>query len=260
MMNDECRTRKNCGFTLFVLHLFLHNAPMLRRVHLSLVTAGSIALPADEAHHIRDVLRLVEGEMLELFDSHGNLATATIKHINSANVVVLVEAVQTTVASSGLIVASAIPKGDRADWMVEKLSELGVARFVPLAAERSGTLPGGKNKLERWERIAIEAAKQSRRAGTMSIGPLTPLDDFLKSAPQGWYLSTAADAIPARQAVDQIQSEIPTLVIGPEGGWTDAEISKMNAAGLRGVGLTSTILRVETAAVSAAALVRCMAL
>jgi 16S rRNA (uracil1498-N3)-methyltransferase len=230
---------------------------MIRRVHLPQLATGSIALPPAEAHHLRDVLRLAEGDALELFDSAGNTAAGILKHVNPANVVVRVETIQPAAAAAGVIIAAAIPKGDRADWMVEKLSELGVSQFIPLVAGRSVTVPAGKNKIERWERIAIEAAKQSRRVGTMSIGPVTALSDLLKAPTSGWYLSTAADVIPARDAIQQL-GQNPMLLTGPEGGWTDAEIQQMKEAGFTGVGLTTSILRVETAAVISAALVLCL--
>src|SRR5687767_15989799 len=78
-------------------------------------------------------------------------------------------------------IAAAVPKGDRADWMVEKLSELGVEEFIPLASARSVVLPEGRNKRERWVRIATEAAKQSRRGGVMRVGELTPVAEALKT-------------------------------------------------------------------------------
>jgi 16S rRNA (uracil1498-N3)-methyltransferase len=127
-----------------------------------------------------------------------------------------------------------------------------------LAAERSIVLPAGRNKIERWERMAIESAKQSRRSGVMSISALTPLEKAIQSATHGWYLSTAGNAIPARAAMDRVLPEELTLFIGPEGGWTDGEIDRMNTAGFTGVSLTSTVLRIETAAVTAAAVVLCL--
>jgi 16S rRNA (uracil1498-N3)-methyltransferase len=219
-----------------------------------------LALPLAEAHHVRDVLRLEVGSSLELFDDAGQTAIGIIKHLNPANVVVEIESINAAAGPSiRLTVASAVPKGDRADWMIEKLTELGVTRFIPLAAERSVVLPAGRNKIERWERTAIESAKQCRRPGVMSIAGLTPLDEVLKSSVSGWYLSTAGDAMPVRSAITQkLPSEL-TLFIGSEGGWTDGETARMNAAGLIGVSLTPTVLRVETAAVAAAAMVLCFA-
>ena len=228
---------------------------VIRRVHVQQLKIGSIALNPAESHHIRDVLRLTVGTLLELFDDTGATATGPITHITSANVVVLVESIVASPSAAMILtVAAAVPKGDRADWMVEKLTELGVARFIPLITERSVVLPAGKNKIERWERIAIEAAKQSRRSGVMTIAPLTPLQQVIESEKQGWFLSTG-DAIAANQA--KITSE-QTLLIGPEGGWTDAEINRMKTTGFQAVGLTSTVLRIETAAIIAAGVALCL--
>ena len=162
-------------------------------------------------------------------------------------------------------IVAAVPKGERADWMVEKLCELGTAEFVPLAAARSVVLPEGRNKRERWSRIATEAAKQSRRSGVMRVGELTLDDDALAALAAepgrvGWYFSTAPDARPAAEAVAALPGNAPvTAFVGPEGGWTDDELARFGAAGLTAVRLTDTVLRVETAAVAAAALIGTLA-
>jgi len=239
---------------------FGHNACMVRRVHIDRLVVGSVALPAAEAHHVRDVLRLEAGSPLQLFDDSGNVALGIIKYVNIANVVVEIQTIQPVKKNIATVtVAAAVPKGDRADWMVEKLTELGVTQFIPLVAERSVVLPAGRNKIERWERIAIESAKQSRRVGVMTIAPLTPLVDAIASSKIGIYLSTAVDAISILQAAEPVHAGNVTLLIGPEGGWTENEMSAMKSAGFTGARLTSTILRVETAAVVAAGLVSCAA-
>jgi 16S rRNA (uracil1498-N3)-methyltransferase len=125
-----------------------------------------------------------------------------------------------------------------------------------LAAARSVVLPRGRNKQERWERIALESAKQSRRSGTMRIAPLTPLAAALAAmAGAGWVLSTADDAQPIAQLARSPLSSV-TAFIGPEGGWTDDELAAFSRAGVTPVRLTDTILRVETAAIAAAATVQ----
>jgi 16S rRNA (uracil1498-N3)-methyltransferase len=237
--------------------------------------AGPVELDRDEAHHARDVLRLGVGDAVELFDDAGAVGRAVIERCDAGAVVVRVDRVEPRPAAGALTIASAVPKGDRAEWMVEKLSELGVDRFVPLAAARSVVLPAGKNKRDRWQRIATEAAKQSRRAGVMRIEVLTEVVSLLTPSPgspevtaqrlvRGWgegsvcYLDTDPRA---QSLIDHLQSQISdlrsqiTLLIGPEGGWTDEETAVMRDRGLTGVKLTATILRVETAAVAAAAIV-----
>ena len=202
------------------------------------------------------MLRLRAGEEIELFDDTGHRATAKIDQIDSAGVVALVHELDVKLAAAtgvSLTIASAIPKGDRADWMVEKLSELGVTRFIPLITARSVVAPKGTNKRERWQRIALESAKQSRRVGTLQIDEPTTLKDVIGSlAGRRYFLSTEPDASPIARSLG---SNAPiSLLIGPEGGWTETEIELMRAANMRGLRLTATVLRVETAAIAAAAI------
>src|SRR5439155_11117754 len=121
------------------------------------VRTGEIALNAAEAHHLRDVLRLPVGTVVEVFDDSGHVAGAAISHSDERHVRVVVQALHEAAVTPALTVAAAVPKGERADWMVEKLSELGVDRFIPLVTARSVVLPAGKNKTSRWTRIAVES-------------------------------------------------------------------------------------------------------
>ena len=235
---------------------------MVRRIHTStLRAAGDLTLSDREAHHARDVLRLGSGDVVELFDDAGATARGTILSSAPAGVVVRVEAPSTAAAGDvaiRLTVAAAVPKGDRAEWMIEKLSELGAERFIPLATARSVALPEGKNKRERWTRIATEAAKQSRRRGVMRIEELTKLGDALADATGAgacWHLSTSAGATPVLDLVGRISPRALTAFVGPEGGWTDEELAQFESAGATGVRITPTILRVETAAVAIASIV-----
>ena len=237
---------------------------MPRRVHVPHLTPGDLALDAAQAHHVRDVLRLEEGAEVEVFDDAGRAARGRLT-LSPASVSVRVEQVEEPAPGGGAIrltVAAAVPKGDRADWMVEKLSELGVAEFVPLAATRSVVLPEGKNKRERWVRIATEAAKQSRRAGVMQVGELRNLAEVLRRAERSWHLATESAAEPVfitRAAASLTMGARLFAFVGPEGGWTAEELAQFAAAGSTAVRLTETILRVETAAVAVAAVVGCFA-
>ena len=225
---------------------------MPRRLHVPpLAGPGEIDLPPAEAHHARTVLRLRAGEAVELFDDAGRTARGVLISVDAEAVRVAVEA--PTVAPPGarrVEVASAVPKGDRADWLVEKLSELGVARWTPLVTARSVVVPG-KGKRERWGRIAVEAAKQSRRPGVMAIEAVTPLADAL-AAPdvKRLWFSTDPSAAPIAAVLAERQAACPlTLLVGPEGGWTEPECLALTAAGASAAKLTATVLRVETAAV-----------
>lgn len=259
-----------------------YHSHVLRRVHTQVLRTGELTLDPAAARHLRNVLRLSVDDVIEVFDDDGAVARAHVLAIEPEVIVHVHDITPPDAGAPELTVASAVAKGERADWMVEKLSELGVARFVPLSAARSVVLPEGKNKRERWARIATESAKQSRRRGVMRIEPLTSVDDLLRAARSGpggsaasgagrdagvgagdagdaaYYLSTAADAVPIARALLATPSPAParvTLLIGPEGGWTDAEIDGFARAGFAGLKLTETVLRVETAAIAAAAVV-----
>lgn len=232
---------------------------MIRRLHAAVVSVGDVALIAAQARHARDVLRLAQGDAVEVFDDRGNLASGVLIYGGSHGAIVRVQKVIAAEKGNGWTIASAVPKGERADWMVEKLSELGADAFVPLVAARSVVIPQGKNKLERWSRIATESAKQSRRRGVMRIEEPTPVDGVLKrvgDAITGICLSTAPTAVPILSALDRLApgNEL-LLLVGPEGGWTDAELDQFESAAVVQVRLTDTILRVETAAIAAGAIV-----
>jgi 16S rRNA (uracil1498-N3)-methyltransferase len=236
-----------------------------RRIHVSKLSIGELPLDARESHHARDVLRLPEGESVEVFDDAGATAQATLMFHGSHEATVRVESIQEPRHSSlNLIMASAIPKGARADWMIEKLSELGTAAFIPLATARSVVLPEGQQKRQRWERIAAEAAKQSRRAGVMRIEPLIKLEDLARDVKDkngvAWFCSTTPPAMPIADAVKRLRENVQikalTIAIGPEGGWIDAEVALLNQSQFTAVTLTENVLRVETAAIAAAATIK----
>ncbi len=232
----------------------------MRRFFLPALSVGELQLPADQAHHIRDVLRLTEGTQVEVFDGAGQRAGGELVFVSAKGVVVRIRAVQPCGEGGSvmhLTVAAAVPKAARADWMVEKLSELGVDVFIPLATARSVALPRGNGKLDRWNRLAEESAKQSGRAGVMQIAALTDLEELIRSTVEGsdtWYLSTDRGAVPLSGSLVAMPLRL-TLLIGPEGGWTAEEIAAFEIRNIAPKRLTASILRIETAAVAAAAII-----
>jgi 16S rRNA (uracil1498-N3)-methyltransferase len=218
-----------------------------------------------QARHALDVLRLASGTTVEVFDDAGHIATGELVIEDEMDVWVEVEALDNGAALSrrtqvALTIASAVPKGERADWMIEKLSELGVTEFIPLAAARSVVLPEGRNKRDRWIRIAEESAKQSRRVGVMRVAELTPLDAMIqriessRDAAIAWHFATTENAKPISQLAQKLRPGQSVIgLIGPEGGWTDDEVARFVKSHVAPARLTPTVLRVETAAVAVAA-------
>jgi 16S rRNA (uracil1498-N3)-methyltransferase len=149
-----------------------------------------------------------------------------------------------------LVVGSALPKGDRADFLVEKLTELGVTRFVPLVTARAVVQPKA-SVVEKFSRAVIEASKQCGRNRLMVIDP-----------PQKWEEFVARADLPAARFVLHTEPGAARLeavgacavAVGPEGGFTSEEIDAATATGWRPASLGSRILRVETAALAAAAI------
>ena len=241
-------------------------ADVLRRIHVSSISVGENLLDAAQARHARDVLRLEPGTSVEIFDDAGNVAGGELV-LTGKKLAVRVAEMSGPDPRAGIAwrVAAAVPKGERADWMIEKLSELGTAEFIPLSAARSVVLPEGTHKRERWIRIATESAKQSRRRGVMRIGELTSMQSLLKAESAkvntaGLYFSTAVDAVPVSTLLQTVSPGSSVLaLIGPEGGWTEEEVESFAAAKFPAARLTETVLRVETAAIAAASVISCFA-
>jgi 16S rRNA (uracil1498-N3)-methyltransferase len=224
----------------------------MRRAFVQTLHLGSVSLDANEAHHVRDVLRLANGEPIELFDAQGRRATAMLDRVDRDHVTAIVDRIDEHDLTRSITVASAVPKNERADWLVEKLSEVGVTKWIPLKTARSVVHPAGTSKFDRWKRIAVESAKQSRRPGVMEIAELVSIEslDFDGTVPI--VLSTREGS---KSLVSSLPNGAVLLLIGPEGGWTDAEIDQLREKGAIEASLTSTILRLETAAVVAAGVV-----
>jgi 16S rRNA (uracil1498-N3)-methyltransferase len=154
-------------------------------------------------------------------------------------------------------VASSIPKGGRADWMVEKLSELGAAALVPLTTARGVVKPAGENKADRWRRIATESAKQSHRVGVMRIAAVSSVDDALASAvvdgESAVWMTPDENAASFADVMDERAGQKRvTIFIGPEGGWDEREAAGFRRGGAAAARFGRNILRTETAAITAA--------
>ena len=209
---------------------------------------GEWTLEGDEAHHLLRVRRGKVGERVQLFDGQGLRADATVREIGKRSVRLELANFRRSPPSSGLILGSAPPKGDRLLWMIEKCTELGVRSWTPVLSERTVVHPGDA-KIEKLRRKVIEACKQCGRDDLMEIGELTPLPAFLTGKPwddSGWLLDPSGEA-PAEAAP-------MWACIGPEGGWTAEESAVARAHGWMVRSLPGRVLRIETACLAVAAL------
>lgn len=231
----------------------------MRRILVSKAVVGRIELGPAEAHHLRDVLRLGAGDEVEVFDKAGDSGLGRIVTANGRGVIVEVDRIgRVAAAKCRLTIAAAVPKAARADWMIEKLGELGVDVFVPLMTRRSVVAPKGSAKNERWNRLATESARQSGRAGVMRIEKLMELPSLIEQTrPEGtrlWHLSPEENSVSIFEMLPALPADL-TVLVGPEGGWSPEESDMFKAARSAAVRLTRSILRVETAAVAAAAVI-----
>lgn len=213
---------------------------------------GEVRLDGTEAHHLLHVLRAKPGMAVVLFDGGGAEFDATVERTERAAVVLRVTGRHEVdrEPTVRLVLGVAMPKGDRQRWLVEKATELGVARMVPLVTERGVAQPVG-GAIERFRRAVIEAAKQCGRNRLMEIGEPQSIGEFCAGAPADVVRMFAhpgganvGDAIAAGGG-----KEI-WLAIGPEGGFTEAEVRQANGCGWQAVSLGRRILRTETAAVA----------
>jgi 16S rRNA (uracil1498-N3)-methyltransferase len=222
---------------------------------------GHIRLEGDESRHLSRVRRLGPGAVVEVFDGAGWAARAAVTAVGKAwvDLTVLGELQSDREAACRLTLATAVPKGERFDWLVEKATELGVERLVPIVTERSVVDPRAA-KLERLRRVVIEASKQCGRNRLMVLeNPVTwPvwLEEMSRVAPR---LVAHPGGLPPREWTRARRGGEAALAVGPEGGFTEDEIAAAQGAGWEIASLGSTLLRIETAALAGCAAILALA-
>jgi 16S rRNA (uracil1498-N3)-methyltransferase len=225
-----------------------------RRFFVDNIRGGQAELRGDEARHLTRVLRVEAGQRFEISDNR-SAYLAEIVEARGDRVVFRVESgIESPPPPVKITLCASLIKFDRFEWIVEKATELGVERILPVEAARSerGLFEASRKRSERWERIARESSQQSRR---------TTLPEILPPARFAAALETEADlrlfleeetAPPMMRALSQ-PPESAAVLLGPEGGWTESERELAAAAGWTAVSLGPQVLRAETAAVAAMA-------
>ena len=215
--------------------------PVLRAsaAHVFVESLASPTLSADDEHHLRRVLRIRESDAITVGNGAGAWSTAVLR---SDGLSIESERFFEPEPRHATVI-SAIPKSDRPEWIVQKLTEIGVTSIGFMECARNVVhwdVDRGRRQVERFRRIAREAAMQSRRLWLPEIRDVVAFPDAATSP-------TCAIAEPDG---DGLVGEIDTLLIGPEGGFTDGELERVD----RRVALSANVLRVETAAFAAAML------
>ena len=232
---------------------------MRRRFFVEQFNGTTSVIEGDTAHHLGHVLRAQTGQLYELSD--GSVAwLARIESVARNRVeFALLERLPAHAQIVDVTLLLSIVKFDAFEWAIEKATELGVTKIIPLAAARSekGLLAAAAKRSQRWQKILVEASQQCRRLRIPQLDELAKpsLAFTAETAEFRLMLSERSDAPSIRKSLDgsnrSSSSTAAALAIGPEGGWTDDELVAAQAAGFREASLGQLILRTETVVVSA---------
>lgn len=225
---------------------------------------SKIILDYDEAKHLREVLRLREGAKVNVFDGEGKEFSAEIETIRKNETTLeILEEIQPTASESDLdlTLAVALLKGEKFDLVVQKACEIGLKKIIPIETKRADVrvkdAREAAKKLERWRRIALEAAKQSGRAKLMQIDAPATFEKFIAAQNELTILFSEKGGQSLKTFVNEnsVANKI-TAIVGAEGGWEDSEIETARRKNAFIVTLGGRILRAETAGIVASALLQ----
>jgi 16S rRNA (uracil1498-N3)-methyltransferase len=221
-----------------------------------LAPGAIVDLPPEAAHHATRVLRLVEGDIVELFDGRGGEWRGRLQRTGKTVPVALEFFVaEDREAPLRVTIAQGLPAADKMDWIIQKSVELGAAEFRPLVARRSVVRLSGERmerRVNHWQNVAIAACEQCRRNRVPRVAAPVDLPQFLgEAAAQNDIRLMMAPGADLRLAQMSKPVGGVTLLIGPEGGFEDGELAAAASAGFRTLSLGPRVLRTETAAVAA---------
>ena len=208
-----------------------------------------------EAHHIRDVMRLKKGDMVDIFDGNGREYSCFIEEVGKGEVIIKIKEELSSKLDIpfNIILYQAIPKKAKMDFIIEKTVELGVARIVPMITDR--TVPEIKDfskKIERWKRIGMASSKQCGRRILPVISDITDFNSALIGSKQkdiAIFASLDKESKPLKSILRGLTQKNIAVFIGPEGDFSPREISMAKENGCRMCSLGNLILKSETAAI-----------
>jgi len=225
------------------------------------IRGNSVTLPSNQAHHLRDVLRMSSGEVVEIFDGTGQAYAGKVELQGPTVIVRDLQTIPARDSVTRVLLAAALIKSSKFEWVLQKAAELGVNALIPLRTRRTEIrIPESKiaSRLERWDRIVQEASKQCRRLrvpqifAPMGFSELLAAEEFSP----GKKLLFHADATETWKWDPDARDSQILLCIGPEGGWEDGEIADASRAGYQIFSLGPLVLRAETASIATAAITR----
>ena len=211
-----------------------------------------------ELHHMRTVLRLPVDTRVSLLDPAGVEHQGTIERYERGRAVIRIESSSSqpdSPARTRIILAAAIIRGPRMDFVVEKAAELGASELWPIVSARGLIRSPGAERLARWGRLALAAAKQSHSPVAMEVRAPIGVDDMIRGVPPGTLaVICAKGGEPLAQVIRRLRPRAILIAVGPEGDFDDDERAKAAKAGFVAAGLGPNRLRSETAAVAAVSL------
>lgn len=229
-----------------------------RRFFVDSLRNGMAELHGEEARHLTRVLRVEPGQRFEISDNRAAYLAEVTEARGERVVFRVMEALALSEAPLRVTLAAALVKFDRFEWMVEKATELGVERIVPFEAVRTdkGLFEASRKRVERWRRIAREASQQSRRTRMPEIAESVKFERALEEPGSFRFLLDEEGSKPLLRALpeERLANDTAAVLLGPEGGWTDTEREAARTAGWLPVSLGGQILRAETAAAAALAI------
>lgn len=225
----------------------------------AIVPGAELALPPPAARHAAYALRLRVGEPLTVFDGAGGEYAATITRIDRRDVMIAVlrhEAIERESIRPLTLVQASIA-ADMMDWVIRKSTELGVAAIVPVQSARTQGIPAERaaRRGAHWREIAIAACEQCGRNRLPSIAPLVSYADWIAAAQGTERIVILDSGGETSLAASAAGSPVRVVAIGPEGGFTPDELDLANRAGATRAHLGPRILRAETAAIAALAMI-----
>ncbi len=233
------------------------------------VTSEAIKISGDDANHLSRSLRARRGDKITAVDNSGNSAVLELIEFDKASITARrVSDIKKISHTQRIVLADCLPKQNRFETIIEKATELGVDKIQPLISERTIARPSGqreKTRLERWNRIVKEAAEQCARDTIPDIGEIIGLDDWLKKiSPINkqtllLFCWESEQNTTVREVLSAYKNEVAVhniiVLIGPEGGFSDREVFAIKSVGGVSASLGSRILKTDTAAISALAMI-----